>query len=735
MFSKLSLFCVLLGVCFHVKAQDFDDYKPFQCSGEIPADFRGLFADKYQQSKQRIQKNSQTKKYEDAFLLKSNFKILQLMQSGKILFGDSSSAYVNQVADRLFVSNPEIRKKLRFYVVKSWYANAFATDEGIIVVSYGLLARLKTEAQLAFILAHESSHFIEKHAVTAYIEKEEAKADLKYWQRSSAEDFVMKRHAFSREQESEADMQGLKLFLRSGYSTDSLLNVFDILLHADLPFEERELNRTALNNEFLNIPPSLFGDTTTLPQRDEDYDDSESTHPNIATRKSDLQTAFETLGAVNVKGEEFLVSKEKFLKIREIARFEVATLYISSRQYERAIFHTLLLQEKYPNSKYLQKIRAQGLYGLARYELAGRANEVYLEGYIDGHLRVMPQLCDSISDAETLILSMTYIRSLQNKYPDDISLKMMLWDLTDEYEELYKGWVSDNPKGKTNKKLLSDEERDALLDSLNTKNKERRKQARDGKQTTTIIKAAFKAASDKLLADTIFQNQYLKEAEKGEIEWKTERKKFHKLGIDKILVINPFYLSFNYRAKEKLLYLTSEEKEIESYKRIRDIASMVNLETELLSAKELKSTDVDKFNDLTLLSNWMKENSQHEDLELVNFQRKALRKIAQKYGTQYIAWVGTFGVDGGTVELYHENTYVALGASVILPPVGIAMLYGMVKPKHHTASFVILYDLKQGQPRFVARKFLPYKDKEDILSASLYHIFSQIKMKDSDKED
>jgi len=653
---------VFLAFLSFANAQDFDDYKPVQCSGKIPKDFLGLFSDKYKQSQARIDKNSASKDYQDDFLLKSNFKISEMMQSGKVLFGDSSTIYINKVADKLLASKPEMRKKLRFYVLKSPYVNAFATDEGIIFVSYGLLARLQTEAQLAFILAHESIHFFHQHAMTAYVEKEEAKSDIKYWQKKSAEEFVMKRHAFSREQEIEADNEGLELFLESEYSTESVIGVFDILLNADLPFDQQPFDRTFLNNSFLEIPPKLFGDSTSLPSRDENYDDSESTHPNIATRKKAIQEQLANTQAA--KKDEYLVSEKKFNEIREIARFEVAALYISTRQYQKAIFHSFLLQKKYPESKYLKKITAQALYGLARYREAGRTQEVILSDSTDGHLKIMPQFHKKTSSSENLVLAMTYVRDLIKSYPDDLSLQMMLWDLTYKYEDIYKKFS---------------EETD-----------------------TTGVYA--KNASDKLLTDSLFQKEYLQKIqEQGKAEWKSERKRVHALGINKILVVNPFHISVN-NQERKMLYLTSEDKEVEMYKRIQKVSRQVRLSTILLGAKRFRNSDVRRFNNMTLLTEWVKENSLHEDLDFVNFYPQKFRQLSKFYRTKYVAWIGALGL--------HQS------------PISKKFNLG-----GYTVFYVTLYDLQYGRPHFVVQRALPYKDRDDILTAMLYDTFSQIKSK------
>ncbi|MGZ5303154.1 MAG: M48 family metallopeptidase, partial [Bacteroidia bacterium] len=164
----LLLLCLvwLLPLCLF--GQDFDNYKRLKCEGEIPQKFTTSSTDKYladiKKAKETKEKRKE-KKLKEEFYLESNFLIDELLLSGKILYNDPISSYVNKVMDELLKNEPELRKELEVYVIKSSAVNAFATGNGIIVVNMGLLAKLHNEAELAFILAHEVIHYREKHTI------------------------------------------------------------------------------------------------------------------------------------------------------------------------------------------------------------------------------------------------------------------------------------------------------------------------------------------------------------------------------------------------------------------------------------------------------------------------------------------------------------------------------------------------------------------------------------------
>src|ERR1044072_7518067 len=158
-----------LLLCFFLvtslKAQnafDFNNYQPLKCTGIIPEDFRTLSQVKFEQDVKEEAKNSKNHAVNSSkqdFLLETNYIIDELLLSGKVLFGDTVTQYVNAVADRVLVNQPELRGKLRFYCLKSSEANAFSTNQGIVFITLGLIAQLENEAQLAFVISHEVEHY------------------------------------------------------------------------------------------------------------------------------------------------------------------------------------------------------------------------------------------------------------------------------------------------------------------------------------------------------------------------------------------------------------------------------------------------------------------------------------------------------------------------------------------------------------------------------------------------
>ena len=75
--------------------------------------------------------------------------------------------YVNQVGRWLSLNAERPDLNWRFGVLDSENINAFATPGGYVFVTKGLLARLKSEAELAGVLGHEIAHVVRKHHLNA----------------------------------------------------------------------------------------------------------------------------------------------------------------------------------------------------------------------------------------------------------------------------------------------------------------------------------------------------------------------------------------------------------------------------------------------------------------------------------------------------------------------------------------------------------------------------------------
>jgi hypothetical protein len=165
---KLSLSILsLLSVNLLFSQVDFNNYTTIKSSGKIPVDFT---KETYTKVKEDIKKGKEelNQNQEKVFFEGTNYAIDEILHSGLVIYGDEMSTYISEIADHLLKNDADLRAKLRFYCIKSNSTNAFSTDQGIVFVTTGLLSQLTSEAQLAYVLAHEISHYTEKHVVETF---------------------------------------------------------------------------------------------------------------------------------------------------------------------------------------------------------------------------------------------------------------------------------------------------------------------------------------------------------------------------------------------------------------------------------------------------------------------------------------------------------------------------------------------------------------------------------------
>jgi predicted Zn-dependent protease len=136
----------------------------------------------------------------------------------------------------------------RIYLARIPEFNAMMFPTGFAVVFSGLLLRMRNEAQLAGVIAHESGHFLRRHQIRAWRDMRR-KSDLfavgamlagvggaaggvylgDYVQLAQL-GTILSLYSYSREMEAEADAIGVKLMEQNGYPPIEMSNVWQQLI-------------------------------------------------------------------------------------------------------------------------------------------------------------------------------------------------------------------------------------------------------------------------------------------------------------------------------------------------------------------------------------------------------------------------------------------------------------------------------------------------------------------------
>lgn len=170
---------------------------------------------------------------------------------GEVPASDPRAIEVAKIGNFL-VDQTEAKKgpwKFKFHLLLDKQTiNAFALPGGQIFITLGLLNKLQTEAQLAGVLAHEMGHVIERHSAQQMAKSQlgqmlivavgSAASDPQSGNQSYAPiaiaSFVnqMFQLRYSRHDEAEADIWGLKLMEKAGFDPRAMIQVMEVLKSA-----------------------------------------------------------------------------------------------------------------------------------------------------------------------------------------------------------------------------------------------------------------------------------------------------------------------------------------------------------------------------------------------------------------------------------------------------------------------------------------------------------------------
>ena len=149
-----------------------------------------------------------------------------LRKSGRVLRDPALDNFLKTLTCRL---EPEHCQSVRIYVVDVPYFNASMAPNGMMQVWSGFLLRAENESQVAFVLAHELAHYVQRHSLQRWIDiKNKLNASQIFSVLTSAAgvgyvgtmaDLAMLASvlSFSREQERAADDRGSERAAQAGF--------------------------------------------------------------------------------------------------------------------------------------------------------------------------------------------------------------------------------------------------------------------------------------------------------------------------------------------------------------------------------------------------------------------------------------------------------------------------------------------------------------------------------------
>lgn len=734
----------LLAICSITlntsQAQDFENFKPLTAQGTIPQEFITLSSEKYTQQldklqQQKIKEKRYEKKAKKEFTLKNSFDMKDYLFSGRIIFNDPISLYINKVADEILKTEPDLKGKVKFLTIRSADVNAFATHEGLIFVNEGMIAQLENEAQLAFVLCHELVHYKKNHVMNSYVEGVKiARGKTEYKSVSDDNKFYAKNR-YSRELETEADIDGFEIFLKTKYSAKPLSNFFDVLQYCYLPFDDIVFEKNFLETSTFKLPNTYFLDIIKGITVTDGDNDEKSTHPSIKNRRAYIAEKIKRQPD-NKDKKEFIVSESEFLQARKIARFDISAVELMDVNYASAFYNSYLLLQEDKENLYLRKSIAKSLYAMTKYANENKLSDV-LPGFenIEGNSQQVYHLFSKLKPQELNAIALKYCWNLSAAHPDQQDLK----NYTDD---LFKSLVFNHYPNST---LFSFSPFQSPVAETETDGKKSKYQKIKSVQDSALTEDNFiKYVFVDELASPDFQKKFdelaaekrakdLEKSNETEIRKKKKekrrenrlvRKKGYALGIDKIVVINPFYQKKDLRKKNNEKYFSSENAELRLNERITNNAEIAHLDVEVINDLNLTTIDIQKYNDMSFMTMWLQERVNHldNDVKMLNIENEYVDGLTKRYNTPYFSWMGVVGM-----RERKENAGLVVCTTILIPYILPYTIYYIATPNYDTYYVNILFDIKTGEPKFAQSKYMNARDSKTINNMNIYDSFYQIK--------
>jgi hypothetical protein len=393
-----------------------------------------------------------------------------------------------------------------------------------------------------------------------------------------------------------------------------------------------------------------------------------------------------------------------------------------------------------PESKYLKTTIGTALYGLCKYRNNHSYRAVH-EDYkkIEGNSQQLFYFLKKIEDKELNVLALNYLWKIHQQYPDDKYISDITYNIfhdmvfehgakPEEFQKTLKDSIAEYNN-------ISEEE----YKKLNKYEKIKIKRAKELGKTQFAFVELFKDKKFSLKFDELAHEykktkedeaKVLSHKEQKEIKRKEmkESRLIHRkgeaLGIDRIVVVNPFYIKRDETKRTEMRFIDSENSKEELIERLSKNGKLASLDLEILNINKLNPSEINKYNDYSLLNNWFSEKLDHDDKNILVSKSDLTNELINKYKTKYFAWTGIYTLKEPKSGVGYFLCCTAL--LVYALPYGI---YYALSPENNTFFFFNLYNIETGELVFNEYIYVDAKDRDDILNSYIFSTLFQIKNK------
>jgi len=270
--------------------------------------------------------------------LLSEIKLLdeRFEKEGVVYHERTLDAYLNRVGALVVADQKLENVEWKFRALRDPVPNAFAMPNGSIYINTGLIALLEDENQLAAVLAHEVTHVSHRHT---YLQNRSLRKKvlavnilntIANWNpiaggaglaisliaNVSPLLLALSMLGYSRDQEKEADLEGLKAATAAGFAPEGMPNSFKAM--------QRDIEGEQLNTFY-------------------------SDHPKLQDRINYTGNSI-AAGAKKLSEDEAKTAKSDYLALMEMVDRHDVDLAINEGRFRSAVFTSQKLVDLHPDS-------------------------------------------------------------------------------------------------------------------------------------------------------------------------------------------------------------------------------------------------------------------------------------------------------------------------------------------------------------------------------------------------
>ena len=641
---------------------DAENFNGIASSGTIPKDFTLTWAS-------RLESNPNVSSGEELeeFWSSQYYLIDDILQSGRIVFNHPATDNLNAIKNELLKDDPVLRDQIRVYVNKNPFANAFAMGDGIIIFNTGILAYANTEAELAFVMAHEIQHYKRKHILQSFRQREALlREKVREYRRLHPLEKMALLTMQSQEHEFDADEQGLELLLQSSYNPNAAFGIMPILHESYMPYGRKTVEHDFLLTAGTGLPHIFFREEVKPISREEDYFDETHAHPNIYKRRFAID---ETLKGKQGGTEDFVQPKAQFTALRNLMRFERVRELVLYGYYGDALYDIYCLREDFPESRFLDISEAKALYGMAVF----KANRAYDEvarstSRQEGPVQQVHHIMKQFSKQQLTTYALQFIREVSRKYPEEKYLdiyaselvKFMLLNCEISFKDFEQDVAAQIPSFEGKQEDYRNEREYFRAQQKHYRDFYRyllRKDIQDG-----WLQESF--SKNQWLRDSLDQHRNMNADDKNDKMEALEEawEEGQNLHVREIIMLEPT-LVLNKSDEDNKDRIKNFEKEMEFKKQLPSLLKESGIEGSLFFSYEIDPNDTERYNDFSRLKEWISEARFFSGHDLIPTSVDITHKLKSFNESRYVCEVRGLVQEGA--DTYFFMVYDLIKGKVV----------------------------------------------------------------------